>query len=69
MEKINLNISLHYFEMKEFDQPGKPGSGVDNMDINLLMILDNMRHRAKIPFIISSAFRSKIYKQRKIFNN
>jgi len=64
MEKIKLNINLHYFKMEEFDQPGKPGSGVDNMDINLLMILDNMRHRAKIPFVITSAFRSKIYNQR-----
>lgn len=59
-KEVEINIKLHYFKMEEFDQPGLPGSH-KNMDINLLMILDNMRHRSQIPYKITSAYRSPEY--------
>jgi|TARA_R100000479_G_scaffold173636_1_gene120121 uncharacterized protein YcbK (DUF882 family) len=55
-----MEIKLKYFNLKEFDQPGLPGSNV-HMDLNLLIILDKMRHRAGIPFKITSAYRSPEY--------
>ncbi len=46
--------------MEEFNQPGLPESW-RKMDINLLMLVDKMRHRAAIPFNITSAYRSQEY--------
>jgi uncharacterized protein YcbK (DUF882 family) len=46
--------------MEEFNQKGLPESW-RKMDINLLLILDKMRHRAGIPFKITSAYRSPEY--------
>ena len=43
-KKVELNINLNFFVMSEFDQPGLPGSGKKYMDVNLLMIVDNMRN-------------------------
>ena len=57
-KKIDLNINLHYFDISEFDSPDKPGSGKEHMDVNLLMILDNMRHRSGIPYKITSGYRT-----------
>tara|TARA_R100001594_G_scaffold137272_2_gene180184 strand:+ start:2240 stop:2650 length:411 start_codon:yes stop_codon:yes gene_type:complete len=57
-KKIEINIKLNYFDISEFDSPDKPGSGKENMDVNLLMILDNMRHRSGIPYKITSGFRT-----------
>jgi len=55
-----MEIKLKYFKLKEFDQPGLPGSNI-HMDLNLLIILDKMRHRAGIPLKINSAYRSPEY--------
>lgn len=60
-KKIEFNIKLNYFNISEFNEPNNPGSGKANMDINLLMILDNMRHRSGIPYKITSAYRSQEY--------
>ena len=57
-KKIEINIKLNYFDISEFDSPDKPGSGKENMDVNLLMILDNMRHRSGISYKITSGFRT-----------
>tara|TARA_R100000655_G_scaffold106014_1_gene154815 strand:- start:171 stop:566 length:396 start_codon:yes stop_codon:yes gene_type:complete len=63
-KKVEFNIKLNYFDISEFDQPGKPGSGKANMDINLLMIVDNMRHRSGIPYTITSAYRDSEYNRK-----
>lgn len=47
--------------MSEFDQPGMEGSGKANMDLNLLLLLDKMRHRSQIPYKITSAYRTQEY--------
>lgn len=60
-KKIDFNIKLNYFDLSEFDQPGKPGSGKENMDINLLMIVDNMRNKSGIPYKITSGYRDEEY--------
>ena len=62
-EKIDLKINLHYFKMAEFNQPGEPESHKE-MDKNLLMLLDNMRHRSKIPYKITSGYRSQEYNKK-----
>lgn len=59
-KKIEFNIKLNYFDISEFECPCEKGSG-KKMDLNLLMILDNMRHRAKIPFKITSGYRCQKY--------
>jgi uncharacterized protein YcbK (DUF882 family) len=63
-KKIEFNIKLNYFNISEFDSPDLPGSGKDNMDVNLLMILDNMRHRSGIPYKITSGYRTPEYHKR-----
>ena len=55
-----MEINLNYFKMEEFNQPGAPESW-RKMDINLLMLVDKMRHRAGIPFKITSAYRDAEY--------
>ena len=59
-KKIGFNINLKYFKMEEFNQPGLPESW-KKMDLNLLLLVDKMRHRAGIPFRITSAYRSQEY--------
>ena len=58
-KKVEIILNLNYFDLSEFDQPGLPGSGKEFMNPNLLMVLDNMRHRADIPFKITSGYRSQ----------
>ena len=55
-----MDINLSYFKMEEFNQPGLPESW-RKMDINLLMLVDKMRHRSGIPYKITSAYRSAEY--------
>ena len=62
-EEVNIKINLHYFKMEEFNQPDLPES-YKKMDLNLLMLLDNMRNRAGIPFKINSAYRSEEYNKK-----
>jgi|TARA_R100001594_G_scaffold27813_1_gene52787 uncharacterized protein YcbK (DUF882 family) len=59
-KKIGVTINLNYFKMSEFDCPCEEGSG-SKMDLNLLIILDKMRHRAGIPFKITSGYRCQKY--------
>ena len=63
-KKVEFKIKLNYFDISEFDQPGLAGSGKEKMDINLLMILDNMRHRSGIPYKITSGYRSSEYNKK-----
>tara|TARA_R100000664_G_scaffold2083_2_gene5299 strand:- start:12 stop:410 length:399 start_codon:yes stop_codon:yes gene_type:complete len=59
-KKVGITINLNYFKMSEFDCPCEEGSGY-KMDLNLLIILDKMRHRAGIPFKITSGYRCQEY--------
>ena len=60
-KKEGLTINLQYFNISEFDQPGLPGSGQKYMDLNLLILIDKMRHHSGIPYKITSAYRSQEY--------
>ena len=60
-KEIEIIHSFNYFIFEEFDQPGMPGSGKEFMDIRLIMILDNMRHRSQLPYKINSGYRSQEY--------
>lgn len=51
---------LRYFSYSEFDSPDKPGTG-KLMDKVFLQKLDKAREIAKIPFIITSGFRTREY--------
>ena len=62
-KKISFEIKLNYFKVEEFNQPNLPESW-RKMDLNLLMLLDNIRHRAGIPFKINSAYRSPEYNKK-----
>ena len=62
-KKIDFQINLNYFSAEEFNQPGAPESW-RKMDLNLLMILDNMRAYSEIPYKITSAYRSPEYNKK-----
>ena len=49
---------LRYFKLEEFDSPDKKGSG-KNMSKELLIMLDNARSIAGVPFRITSGYRTK----------
>jgi len=53
---------MRYFDISEFDSPDEPGSG-QYMDDSFLEMLDNARHLAGIPFVISKGggYRTKEY--------
>lgn len=50
-----------HFEYIEFDSPDLPGSGAEFMDQDFLDLLDKARDEAKIPFKITSGFRTPEY--------
>ena len=60
-KEIEIIHSFNYFKFEEFDQPGMPGSGKEFIDIRLILILDNMRHRSQLPYKINSGYRSQEY--------
>ena len=53
---------MRYFTLSEFDSPDLPGSG-EFMDEHFLNLLDLARDAAKVPFVISSGFRTEEYSQ------
>lgn len=57
---------INYFNYYEFDSPLQEGSG-QLMDKGFLFMLNNARHIANIPFIITSGFRveADIYRLKK----
>jgi|TARA_R100000655_G_scaffold35790_1_gene69574 uncharacterized protein YcbK (DUF882 family) len=59
-KKISFTLNLTYFKVEEFNQKGLPESW-RYMDLNFLMLLDKIRHRAGIPFKITSAYRTPQY--------
>ena len=57
-------IDLKYFknDLSEFDSPGQPGSGLENMNMNFVKRLDQARDLTMgIPFHITSGFRTPEY--------
>ena len=55
-----MTLNLTYFKNEEFNQPGLEESW-RKMDINLLLLLDRMRHRSGCPYKITSAYRTPRY--------
>ncbi len=50
--------NLKYFKPHEFDCPcGKCDGGAERMDYDLLLMLDQARAEARVPFVINSAYR------------
>lgn len=56
--KFNEDDFLKYFTYSEFDSPDADGSG-KSMDKKFLAMLTEARELARIPFIITSGFRTK----------
>tara|TARA_X000001382_G_scaffold107031_1_gene82588 strand:- start:19 stop:372 length:354 start_codon:yes stop_codon:yes gene_type:complete len=54
---------MKYFTYKEFDSPDLPNSGM-NMDSNFILMLDNAREIAGIPFEINSGYRTIEHNQK-----
>lgn len=58
MAKNRFFPHLRHFTVTEFDSPDAPNSGLF-MDNQLLIMLDEARSQAQIPFIINSGYRTK----------
>lgn len=54
-------MNLNYFTLDEFDSPDAPGSGAEHMDQQFLMRLDRARAVAKVPFVITSGYRTQAH--------
>jgi|TARA_R110001632_G_scaffold52524_8_gene130196 uncharacterized protein YcbK (DUF882 family) len=52
------NIDLKYFKLSEFESPDLKESG-ENMDLFFLLMLDQCRDLAGIPFKVTSGFRTE----------
>lgn len=56
--------SLRFFKPKEFQcKCGKCGLGYGMMDKNLLSMLDEVREKAGVPLVLSSAYRCKAHNE------
>ena len=55
-------MSLKYFKLSEFDSPDLEGSG-SMMNQEFLYKLDEARHTANIPFVITSGYRTEEYQE------
>jgi len=52
------SVDLKYFSIEEFESPDHKGSGI-NMQQSFLVLLDQARDIAGIPFKITSGYRTK----------
>jgi uncharacterized protein YcbK (DUF882 family) len=57
IEKIEKEMALNHFKLSEFDSTDSKGSG-KNMKKDFLKKLDRARELAKVPFKITSGFRT-----------
>ena len=53
---------MRYFKKSEFECPCCKENGIN---LQLLTMLDNARHRAEVPFIINSGYRCKDWNKKK----
>ncbi len=54
---------MKHFKLEEFDSPDYPGSGVQ-MNKGFLETLDSMREVARIPFVITSGYRTPAHNRK-----
>ena len=52
---------MRHFNYKEFDSPDLLGSGKKYMDPIFLEFIDELRHRCKFPFFVTSGYRTQTY--------
>lgn len=53
-------VKLRYFKPEEFER-ANPSCSIDDMDEEFMLRLDDARAICSVPFIISSAYRTKEY--------
>lgn len=58
-----MQISLRHFSPGEFRCKDGCGGGIEHMNQDLLMMLDQVRDRAGIPLVLSSAYRCPAHNQ------
>jgi len=54
---------MRYFKIEEFDSPDLVGSG-EEMKQTTLNLLDNTRHMADVPFVITSGYRTPTHNKK-----
>ncbi|MGB0522430.1 MAG: D-Ala-D-Ala carboxypeptidase family metallohydrolase [Flammeovirgaceae bacterium] len=54
-------VKLRHFTYAEFDSPDKPGSAKDEMQDQFMLMIDEARERAGIPFVVNSGFRTRAH--------
>lgn len=54
------SIILKHFKLSEFDSPDQMGSG-KNMQVGFLLQLDSAREIAKMPFVVTSGYRTQAW--------
>jgi len=57
------SVDLKYFSIEEFESPDHKGSGI-NMQQSFLVLLDQARDIAGIPFKITSGYRTKEHNEK-----
>jgi uncharacterized protein YcbK (DUF882 family) len=58
-----IEVQMKYFKPEEFDSPDWEGSGV-HMNKDFLETLDSMREVARIPFVITSGYRTPAHNRK-----
>lgn len=61
--KTNVKM-LEFFRYEEFDSPDLPNSGRANMDADFLRMLDHARGIARVPFKITSGYRTEEHNEK-----
>lgn len=62
MSKMDEYLCLKYFQPDEFKK-ANPSCDIHQMDLDFLQALNAARERAKVPFIINSAFRTSTHEK------
>lgn len=62
MRRMDEYLCLRYFQPDEFKK-ANPSCDIHQMDLDFLQALNAARERAKVPFIINSAFRTSTHEK------